>query len=170
MCTATAIRILESRCAVIVAEICSYVAPRAVAQWERGERGDAHANPHAFTFSISPRKHFCACLLSLPTKDTGTVPGLPPVSFYRWLACLPATSGRRREESQPPRPHPDFRKRVHSTGRNTGVSLGFLVSFPRIQYSYRVRPFIGKVFISTPEDTGPAYTQTVRPMGAWVAV
>ena len=103
--------------------------------------------------SRSPQEStFCACLLSLPTKDTGTVPGLPPVSFYRWLACLPATSGRRRVESQPPRPHPDFRKRVHSTGRNTGVSLGFLVSFPRIQYSYRVRPFIGKVFISTPED------------------
>ena len=144
-------------------------AARAPLLWERGE-GRAHANLTRSRSRSPQESTFCACLLSLPTKDTGTVPGLPPVSFYRWLACLPATSGRRRVESQPPRPHPDFRKRVHSTGRNTGVSLGFLVSFPRIQYSYRVRPFIGKVFISTPVDTGPAYTQTVRPMGAWVAV
>ena len=114
-----------SRCAVIVAEICSYVAPRAVGSclWERGDQGRCSRESSRVHVLDLPKKALSvlACLVS-PPRIPVLDPGYPRCLFTDgWPACRLHLAGE--GESQPPRPHPDFRKRVHSTGRNTGVSF-----------------------------------------------
>ena len=96
MCTATAIRILVSRCAVIVAEICSYVAPRAVGSaraeslclWERGEGRCSRESSRVHVLDL-PKKALSvlACLVS-PPRIPVLYPGYPRCLFTDgWPAC-----------------------------------------------------------------------------------